>query len=144
MTINFAWQNRNQSTDMGQFGYLYVVDEHHVDMMHMYEAVREIVRVNQPGPQLYLQPIYAYYSAVLSDRIKLMTESIFEQNILPGLPVCFSLVYRHLILYWKNRNFSCNRAQSSCFIMSFNENSFESLCFSDFLPIYGENECRYR
>lgn len=80
----------NQSADMQQFGHLYVVNEDHVDMMHMYDAVRDIVRVNQPGPQLYLRPIYAYYSAVLSDRIKLLTERIFEQSILPGLPVCAS------------------------------------------------------
>lgn len=83
---------------MRQFGHLYVVNEDHVDMMHMYDAVRDIVRVNQPGPQLYLRPIYAYYSAVLSDRIKLLTERIFEQSILPGLPVCASFHCHWMII----------------------------------------------
>lgn len=66
---------------------MYVVNEEHIDMMHMYDMAREIVRVNQPGPQLYLQPIYAYYSSVLSDRIKLMTEKVFEHKTIPSLPV---------------------------------------------------------
>lgn len=98
--------------DIDQFGFLYVVNESHIDMTHMYDLVRQIIRANQPGPQLYLQPIYTYYSSVLSDRIKLMTESIFEQNAIPVLPVslalskivgkhkCFAMQYRFLSLIW--------------------------------------------
>lgn len=56
-------------------------------MLHLYENVREIVAANQLGPKIYLYPIYTYYSSLLSDKIKLMTERIFEQDTIPKLPV---------------------------------------------------------
>lgn len=72
---------------MEQFGYLHIIDENHVDMQQMYEKIREIVSANQLGPRIYLYPIYTYYSSLLSDKIKLMTERIFEQDTIPKLPV---------------------------------------------------------
>lgn len=56
-------------------------------MLRLYENVREIVAANQLGPKIYLHPIYTYYSSLLSDKIKLMTERIFEQDTIPKLPV---------------------------------------------------------
>lgn len=72
---------------MEQFGHLHIIDENHVDMQQMYEKIREIVSANQLGPRIYLYPIYTYYSSLLSDKIKLMTERIFEQDTIPKLPV---------------------------------------------------------
>lgn len=74
-------------TDIDQFGHLHTIDETHVDMMKLYKTVRNIVAANQIGPTRYLYPIYSYYSSLLSDKIKLMTERIFEQNTIPNLPV---------------------------------------------------------
>lgn len=79
-------------SDQDQFGYLYAIDEKHIDMIKLYENVRNCVAANQIGPKLYLYPIYSYYSLLLSDKMKLMTERIFEQDIVPSLPVkpnCF-------------------------------------------------------
>lgn len=73
--------------DQDQFGYLYAIDEKHIDMMRLYENVRNCVTANQIGPKLYLYPIYSYYSLLLSDKMKLMTERIFEQDTIPSLPV---------------------------------------------------------
>lgn len=61
-------------------------------MMKLYENVQNCVTANQIGPKLYLYPIYSYYSLLLSDKMKLMTERIFEQDTVPSLPVkpnCF-------------------------------------------------------
>lgn len=66
---------------------MHIIHENHVDMLQMYENVREIVAANQLGPKIYLHPIYTYYSSLLSDKIKLMTERIFEQDTIPKLPV---------------------------------------------------------
>lgn len=66
---------------------MHIIHENHVDMLQMYENVREIVAANQLGPKIYLYPIYTYYSSLLSDKIKLMTERIFEQDTIPKLPV---------------------------------------------------------
>lgn len=71
---------------------MYAIDETHIDMMKLYENVRNCVTANQIGPKLYLYPIYSYYSLLLSDKMKLMTERIFEQDTVPSLPVkpnCF-------------------------------------------------------
>lgn len=73
--------------DPDQCGQLHIIDENHVDMLRLYENVRSIVAANQLGPRIYLYPIYSYYSSLLSDKIKLMTERIFEQNTIPKLPV---------------------------------------------------------
>lgn len=72
---------------MEQFGHLHIIDENHVDMQRMYGKIRNIVAANQLGPKIYLQPIYTYYSSLLSDKIKLMTERVFEQDTIPKLPV---------------------------------------------------------
>lgn len=64
-------------------------------MLHLYENVREIVAANQLGPKIYLYPIYTYYSSLLSDKIKLMTERIFEQDTIPKLPVIVIHIFFH-------------------------------------------------
>lgn len=73
--------------DIEQFGHLHIIDENHIDMRRMYGKIRNIVAANQLGPKIYLQPIYTYYSSLLSDKIKLMTERVFEQDTIPKLPV---------------------------------------------------------
>lgn len=56
-------------------------------MVKLYKQVEEIVIANQTGPTTYLYPIYTYYFPLISDQIKKLTERIFEQDIVPGLPV---------------------------------------------------------
>lgn len=58
-------------------------------MLKFYDEVRKIVAVNQTGPIIYLYPVYSYYSMLLSDRLKMMTENIFVQSKIPDLPVRF-------------------------------------------------------
>lgn len=74
-------------TDKHQFGHLHTINENHIDMLELYGAIRRIVAANQMGPTIYLYPIYLYYSSLLSDQIKAMTERIFQQTIIPNLPV---------------------------------------------------------
>lgn len=84
---NSAQNGKLYNADIDQFGYLHTIAENHVDMVKLYENMREIVAANQMGPKLYLYPIYTYYSSLFSDKIKLMTERIFEQDTIPSLPV---------------------------------------------------------
>lgn len=85
-----------------QFGQLHIIDENHVDMQRLYDNVREIVSTNQFGPRIYLYPIYTYYSSLLSDKIKLMTERIFEQDTIPKLPVNCKFKLNHFRVVKKN------------------------------------------
>lgn len=66
---------------------MHCIPETHVDMVKLYKQVEEIVTANQTGPTTYLYPIYTYYFPLISDQIKKLTERIFEQDIIPGLPV---------------------------------------------------------
>lgn len=61
--------------------------EDHVDMVGMYQRVRQIVVANQPGPKTYLYPIYEYYFPLLANKIQAMTENIFVQYRIPELAV---------------------------------------------------------
>lgn len=70
-----------------EFGYLHCIDEEHVDMIKLYEDVREIVGANLTAPTTYLYPIYTYYFPMLCGRMKLLTENIFTQYTIPGLEV---------------------------------------------------------
>lgn len=70
-------------------GHLHTINVDHIDMLKMYENVRNIVKTNQAGPTVYLYPIYLYYASLLSDKIKMMTEQIFQQNTIPNLPVLY-------------------------------------------------------
>lgn len=56
-------------------------------MLKLYKRVEEIVAANQTGPMTYLYPIYTYYFPLVSDQIKKLTERIFEQDVIPALPV---------------------------------------------------------
>lgn len=73
--------------EVEQLGYLMYIDENHVDMLKLYDEVKEIVAANQTGPKSYLYPIYKYYFPLLSNKLKEMTENIFVQTELPELPV---------------------------------------------------------
>lgn len=73
--------------DVEQLGYLMYITENHVDMVKLYDEVKEIVVANQTGPKTYLYPIYKYYFPLLSNKLKEMTENIFVQAELPELPV---------------------------------------------------------
>lgn len=74
-------------TDEQQSGHLHTINENHIDMLKLFDVVRRIVAANQMGPTIYLYPIYLYYSSLLSDRIKALTEQIFQQAVIPSLPV---------------------------------------------------------
>lgn len=76
-------------SDKHQFGHLHTIDENHIDMLKLFESIRQIVVANQTGPTIYLYPIYSYYSSLLSDQIRAMTEQVFQQTIIPNLPVNF-------------------------------------------------------
>lgn len=72
-----------------EFGYLHIIEEAHVDMLKMYEEVRQFVQRNWYGPKIYLHPIYRYYFVLLARKMKLITEKIFTQRTIPDLPVSF-------------------------------------------------------
>lgn len=86
--------------DKHQLGYLHTIDENHIDMLMLFDAVRKIVAANQMGPTIYLYPIYLYYSSLVSDRIKAMTERIFQQKIIPNLPVTITFIYIPTLLFF--------------------------------------------
>lgn len=73
--------------EVEQLGYLMYIDENHVDMVKLYDEVKEMVVANQTGPKTYLYPIYKYYFPLLSNKLKEMTENIFVQTEVPELPV---------------------------------------------------------
>lgn len=78
-----------------ELGYLHIIEESHVDMLKMYEEVRQIVQSNWYGPKIYLHPIYRYYFVLLARKMKLITEKIFTQRTIPDLPVSyFSIIKR--------------------------------------------------
>lgn len=87
--------NKNICQDESQRGYLHCIPEDHIDMLKLYERVEGIVGANQTGPTTYLYPIYTYYYPLIADRIKKMTEAIFEQETIPPLPVCICQYFLH-------------------------------------------------
>lgn len=63
------------------------IPETHVDMLKLYDDVRQIVRANEQGPRVYLYPIYTYYFPLLSNKLRDMALSIFTQTTIPALRV---------------------------------------------------------
>lgn len=89
-----------------EHGFLHIIEESHVDMVKMYENVREIVQSNWYGPKIYLHPIYRYYFVLLARKMKLITEKIFTQRTIPDLPVRFlKNIYFIYIFYYLDTRF---------------------------------------
>ncbi|XP_055637886.1 dynein axonemal heavy chain 3 isoform X3 [Toxorhynchites rutilus septentrionalis] len=78
--------------DKKLLGYLHYIREDNVDMVSLYERVKNIVVANQTGPTIYLYPMYEYYFPVLANKMKVITESIFSQRELPSLEIFKDLV----------------------------------------------------
>lgn len=87
----FSFTHFLRFADKHQFGHLHTINENHMDMLELFDAIRKIVAANEMGPTIYLYPIYLYYSSLLSDQIRAMTERIFQQTVIPNLPVNISL-----------------------------------------------------
>ena len=68
-------------------GYLHFIHEDHVDMLILYDRIKEIVRRNLTGPTTYLYPMYRFYFPILANKMKLITESIFSLREIPSLQV---------------------------------------------------------
>lgn len=69
-----------------ELGYLHYIPDDHMDMMSRYEDIRKIVRANQVGPRMFLEPIYDEYYPILSGKMMEATENLFLQETLPSLP----------------------------------------------------------
>ncbi|XP_055607362.1 dynein axonemal heavy chain 3 isoform X2 [Uranotaenia lowii] len=78
--------------DKKQQGFLHYIREDNIDMNKLYLRVKEIVIANQTGPTIYLYPMYEYYFPVLTNQMRIITESIFSQRELPSLIIFKELV----------------------------------------------------
>uniref|UniRef100_A0A336M3T0 CSON009294 protein n=1 Tax=Culicoides sonorensis TaxID=179676 RepID=A0A336M3T0_CULSO len=72
--------------------YLHYIREDHVDMVKLYDKIKEIVKSNQTGPTTYLYPMYTFYFPILANKMKDITEYIFSQREIPSLEICKELM----------------------------------------------------
>lgn len=89
--MNFSKKKNDFHTDESLLGYLHYIREDHIDMLKLYEKIKEIVKSNQTGPTTYLYPMYIFYFPILANKMKNITENIFSQREVPSLEVCFVL-----------------------------------------------------
>uniref|UniRef100_A0A1B0EXW2 AAA+ ATPase domain-containing protein n=1 Tax=Lutzomyia longipalpis TaxID=7200 RepID=A0A1B0EXW2_LUTLO len=80
------------SQTSSEMGFLHCIPEDHIDMLQLYERVREIVIANQTGPTTYLYPIYTYYFPILAGKMQAITENLFLQPNIPSLPAFRNLM----------------------------------------------------